>query len=57
MCNEEDKTGTDVQQPGTSPVIKKNNRVMYAVGIICAVGILLISVGVHVLLNSDDEEN
>lgn len=35
----------------------KNNNVMYAVGIICAVGILLISVGVHVLLNANDDDN
>lgn len=57
MCYDEDTTdGEDVKQPKTSPENKKN-RVMYAVGIMCAVGILLISVGVHVLLNSDDEEN
>lgn len=54
---DEDTTdGEDVKQPVTSTE-NKNKRVMYAMGIICAVGILLISVGVHVLLNSNDEEN
>lgn len=56
MCGDEDSTRDDAKQPGTLPE-KKNKNVMYAVGIMCAVGILLISVGVHVLLNYNDEEN
>lgn len=56
LSYDEDTTGDDVKEP-IVPSAKKNNRVMYGVGIICAVGILLISVGVHVLLNSNDEDN
>lgn len=58
MCYEEDSTKDDDKQSGiTSEKKIKNNNVMYAVGIICAVGILLISVGVHVLLNANDDDN
>lgn len=55
MCYDEEISSDDVKEH-ISPA-KKNNQVMYAVGIICAVGILLISVGVHFLLNSDDDDN
>ncbi|KAJ6642755.1 Protein odr-4 like [Pseudolycoriella hygida] len=54
VCYDEEITVDKIKQPNTLPE-KKPNRVMYAVGIICAVGILLISIGVHVLLSSDDE--
>lgn len=55
VCYEEDVSMDDVNESVALPK-QKNNRVMYAVGIICAVGILLISIGVHVLLNSDDSD-
>lgn len=57
ICYEEDAPGENaVKKPSTTPK-RSNNRAIYAMGIMCAVGILLISVGVHVLLNSDNEEN
>lgn len=56
MCYDEETTDEDIKKP-TIPSGKQNNRLMYAVGVVCAVGILLMSVGVHFLLNSDDDEN
>lgn len=57
ICYEDDLAEGDVKTPKPSSEKKKKNRALYAVGIICAVGILLISVGVHFVLNSNDEEN
>ncbi|XP_037046502.1 protein odr-4 homolog isoform X2 [Bradysia coprophila] len=57
ICYEEDIPVENVGKKPTTTPKKSNNRVIYAMGIMCAVGILLISVGVHVLLNSDNEEN
>ncbi|KAG4077047.1 hypothetical protein HA402_016034 [Bradysia odoriphaga] len=57
ICYEEDTPGENVGKKPTSTPKTSNKRVIYAMGIMCAVGILLISVGVHVLLNSDNEEN
>jgi len=56
MNYDEESTGDDVKEPIASSD-KKNNRVFYGIGVICAVGILLISIGVHVLLNFGDDEN
>lgn len=57
ICYEEDTPGENVAKKPSASSKRSNNRAIYAMGIMCAVGILLISVGVHVLLNSDNEEN